>query len=201
MRQILGVLLCFFILLLAGCANPTRINESVDSQFHQQKLATLSHWKIKGRLAFKSPEEKVSAYINWQQQDQSYQLSLNTFIGINIMKMEGNLGYAMIEADDQTFTDKQASTLIQRVTGWNIPVESLALWIKGQHTEQDNVVFSDSGLLASLTAKCTACAPWQLTYSNYKQVDGVLLPHMIQLDNTIDSRNQIKIKITSWQQF
>lgn len=200
MKQVIVLTLVFSMLLLAGCATPTRVNESINSQLHQQQLATLTHWKIKGRLAFKSPDEKVSAYLNWQQQDQSYELTLNTFIGTNIMKMEGHPGFAMLEADDQTFTDQNASRLIKRVTGWNIPVDKLALWVKGQHTEQDNAVFNENGLLAAVTAKCKSCAPWQLTYSKYKQVNSVWLPHMVVLDNTDDERNQIKIKISSWRQ-
>lgn len=191
--------LIFGILLMSGCATPVRENQSVDSQLHQQRLAKLSQWQIKGRLAFKSSQEKVSAYMRWRQQGKEFDLKLTTFIGTSIMAMQSRPGFTQIEADDQIYTDQDASSLIQQVTGWNIPVGKLALWVKGQHTRSDNVVFDEGGLLSSLKAKCRACAPWILTYSRYKMVSGIWLPHDIVLTNSSDAENQIKIKITDWQ--
>ncbi|GAC13535.1 lipoprotein insertase outer membrane protein LolB [Aliiglaciecola lipolytica] len=187
------------ILLLSGCVSSTKINQSVDSDYHQQQLTALTHWKIKGRLAFQSEEEKVSAYMNWHQQNKDFDLQLNTFIGTSILKMHGEESFAWLEVDDQTFIDNNANELILQVTGWNIPVERLALWVKGQHTEADNVVFDDFGLVSTLEAKCRKCAPWTLSYSNYKKVEELWLPHSIQLVNTQNAMNQIKIKISSWQ--
>jgi outer membrane lipoprotein LolB len=187
------------VLLIAGCATPIRENQSVDSHRHQQRLATLTDWKIRGRLAFKSPEDKVSAYLRWHQQKQEFDLKLTTFIGTTIMTMQGQPGYVQLETDEQIYSDLSASRLIYKVTGWNIPVEKLALWVKGQHTDKDNVIYDDQGLIRSLTAKCRSCAPWTLLYSGYKQVDDVWLPQNIELRNTRDPNNQIKIKISTWQ--
>ncbi|GAA0858279.1 lipoprotein insertase outer membrane protein LolB [Aliiglaciecola litoralis] len=193
------VVLFFSALFIGGCATPVRENQSVDSKLHQQRLSAISQWQVKGRLAFKSTEEKVSAYMRWRQKNKEFDLTLTTFIGTTIMTMQNQPGFAQLEADEQIYTDIDASSLILQVTGWNIPVDKLALWIKGQYTRSDNVVFDDNGLLSSLTAKCRACAPWTLQYSRYKQVGDVWLPHDIVLTNSGDPNNQIKIKISAWQ--
>lgn len=188
-----------FILGLAGCATSPPSNQTVDSIAHQQQLAKFSHWKIKGRLAFKSPKEKFSAYLHWQQQDQSFNLQLNTFIGTTLVAMEGYPGFASLEADDRTFSDRSASELIRRVTGWNIPVEQLASWVKGQHSQNDQVVYDEFGRVQSLTASCKGCNGWLLTFSNYRTIDTLPMPHQIELRNQKDPDNQVKIKVTSWQ--
>ncbi|WP_342807454.1 lipoprotein insertase outer membrane protein LolB [Alteromonas sp. M12] len=199
MKSIFVISACLTILLLSGCVTSTRINQSIDSERHQQQLSDLTHWKIKGRLAFKSEEDKVSAYMNWQQQLTQFDLQLNTFIGTSILKMQSGDNYAKLEVDDQTFTDTDPNKLILRVTGWNIPVEKLGLWVKGQHTKNDNVVYDEYGLVSKLEAKCKKCVPWTLTYSDYKKVEELWLPHAIELTNTQNTANQIKIKISSWQ--
>ncbi|WJG11314.1 lipoprotein insertase outer membrane protein LolB [Aliiglaciecola sp. LCG003] len=187
------------VLLLNGCASKRIQNQSVDSVAHQQALSEFNHWKIKGRMAFKSADEKFSAYVRWEQLDQQYDLQLNTFIGTTLMSMEGYPGYAKLEADDKTYTDVNASDLIQRITGWNIPVAKLSMWVKGQHSDQESIIYDDLGLVNQLVSKCKRCSPWILTYSKYKLVDELLLPHQIELVNRKDKQNQIKIKITSWQ--
>ncbi|MFA3789828.1 lipoprotein insertase outer membrane protein LolB [Aliiglaciecola sp. SL4] len=199
MKPIFVISACLLLLILSGCVTSTKINQSIDSKRHQQQLSDLTHWKIKGRLAFKSEEEKVSAYMNWQQHENQFDLQLNTFIGTNILKMHSDDNFAKLEVDDKTFTDSDPNSLILKVTGWNIPVEKLGLWVKGQHTAKDNVIYDEYGLVSQLEAKCKKCVPWTLTYSNYKKVEQLWLPHALQLTNTQNIANQIKIKISSWQ--
>lgn len=199
MKNLFRAAFLFLCAVLAGCASLPQSIQTVDSIAHQQQLEQLSHWKIKGRLAFKSPEEKFSAYLHWQQRDQTFDLQLNTFIGTTLVSMQGYPGFASLEANDKTFSDRNASELIKRVTGWNIPVESLALWVKGQHTQDDSVVYDEFGRVKSLTARCNGCAGWLLNFSNYRTVDDIPMPHQIELINQQDQSNQVKIKVTSWQ--
>lgn len=200
MKNLFRATILLFIALIAGCTTLPPSNQTVDSIAHQQQLAQISHWKIKGRLAFKSPEEKFSAYLHWQQQNQEFNLQLNTFIGTTLVSMEGYPGFASLEADNKTYSDRNASELIRRVTGWNIPVEKLAIWVKGQHTNKDSVVYDEFGRVESLTANCQGCEGWMLTFAKYKLFDGIPMPHQISLTNSLEPANQVKIRVTSWQQ-
>ncbi len=191
--------LALLMIFLFGCTSTQVPQQEIDRQAHQSKLADYDHWVMKGRMAFKSPEEKFSAYMNWEQQEQVFQLNLNSFIGTSLMQMEGYPGFAKLEADDKVYTDKNASLLIKRITGWNIPVEKLALWVKGQVEEEDNVTVDQFGLVTSLEPQCENCTRWRLDYSKYKLVNDLWLPHQIELQNMTQKENQIKIRISSWQ--
>lgn len=185
-----------FVIWLVGCASAPPPN-NIDTNAQQQMLENFQSWQLSGRLAFKSPGEKFSANLNWQQQQQVYQLKLTNFIGVSLMTMKGFDGHAEIEADDKTYKGSDPELLIQQITGWNIPVSGLATWIKGQAQRQDRATFDDNGLLQQLIPNCQSCAPWTIQYSQYKQVDLVWLPHRINLTQAPD--NKIIIRINSWQ--
>ena len=72
--------------LISGCAlfnRPTKTptNQTLPASHNQ----TLQHWQLKGKLIFKSPAEKFSANLLWQQQGKLSDIRLNTFLGISIL--------------------------------------------------------------------------------------------------------------------
>jgi outer membrane lipoprotein LolB len=188
----------FVIIWLAGCASAPP-PKNIDTNTQQILLSDFESWQLSGRLAFKSPEEKFSANLNWQQQQQAYNLKLTNFLGISLMTMQGFDGYAEIESDDQLYTGHDPERLIQKITGWNIPVGRLGTWIKGQAEKQDYAVFDENGLLQELVPKCDKCDQWTITFAQYEQVDALWLPHKINLTQEQPTKNKIIIRINSWQ--
>ncbi len=190
-------LLILITILLSACATPPPTNIQVNSQEHQAKLSQIQHWKLKGRMAFKGSDEKFSANVNWQQIDDSYHLSLNTMLGINILTMQGDKESAELNADDEQYQDTDASHLIWRITGWQIPVSQFPFWIKGQAQPTDKVIYAQSGVIEQLIPVCDNCAGWLISYQDYHQVDNVWLPHNIKLNNSALG-NQILIRVNQW---
>ncbi|MEI8648285.1 lipoprotein insertase outer membrane protein LolB [Paraglaciecola sp. Hal342] len=56
-------------------------------------------------MAFKSPDDKFSANVNRQQIQDSYHLSLNTMLGINILSMHGDDVSVELDADGEHYQD------------------------------------------------------------------------------------------------
>lgn len=184
---------------LTGCTSLPKDPIEINKNEHQIKLAEYEQWKIRGRLAFKSPEEKnFSASLNWQQQKTSFTLRLSSVIGTSLMKMRGRPGFAELQADDKTYTDTDASALIRRVTGWNIPISNFSSWIKGQVKPGDYAEWDQIGLVRKLSPLCQGCEEWTISFSHYKQKDDVWLPHEVRLNNKLKPGNNIKIRISSW---
>tara|TARA_R110002012_G_scaffold148284_1_gene307063 strand:+ start:308 stop:928 length:621 start_codon:yes stop_codon:yes gene_type:complete len=190
-------LLILITILLSACATPPPTNIQVNSQEHQAKLSQIQHWKLKGRMAFKGSDEKFSANVNWQQIDDSYHLSLNTMLGINILTMQGDKESAELNTDDEQYQDTDASHLIWRITGWQIPVSQFPFWIKGQAQPTDKVIYAQSGVIEQLIPVCDSCAGWLISYQDYHQVDNVWLPYNIKLNNSALG-NQILIRVNQW---
>ncbi|MCV2886667.1 lipoprotein insertase outer membrane protein LolB [Aestuariibacter sp. AA17] len=188
-----------FVLVLTGCATKPQAPISLNASAHQAQLANIHQWSIKGRMAFKSTEDKFSANLNWVQNTQEYDVKFTTFIGTHLMSMRSTDEFAEMQIDDQYYVDANAETLIQRTTGWHIPLSHLPQWIKGQFTENATYRFDERGLLQSLSPHCTSCGEWQITFGQYQKINHVWLPHQLVLTNPLEHNTQIKIRIHTWQ--
>jgi outer membrane lipoprotein LolB len=194
-KQTLSVLT--FILILVGCASPPKPQVNLNSSIHQLSLNKLEHWSIKGKLGFKSPNKKQSVNFRWQQSPLQYQLNMTSIIGTSLVKMHGNDDGVTLIADDETYQDSDPSHLIWRVTGWQIPVEKLRFWIKGQHQIKDQVVISEQGWVNQLQPICDNCENWLISYDNYELVDKTWLPHKVILNNSF-TNSQLLIRVNTW---
>lgn len=185
------LLIFISILILSACATKPQISyqdASVAGKFPQR-------WTIDGRIAFKSPEEKFSASMTWQQNNQDYLLRLSKLIGGTLLTMQKSGERVLLEVDDNTFTDTNAERLIYQNTGWIIPVEDLKFWVSGRLNPDGSAVKSqqrdDNGRLWSFTSD----NGWRVKYQNYKVFSGTALPHNILLSK---NKLQLKIRITNW---
>lgn len=183
--------------LMYGCASPPKQIIHLNSANHQLSLNQQHNWQINGKIGFKSPDKKQSAYLRWQQQQDHYQLNLTTIIGTSLLSLKGRNGEVELIADDQTYQDTDPARLIWRVTGWQLPVEQLRFWVKGQHQNKDKVLLSEQGWVSQLTPKCKNCQDWVILYEHYKLVETTWLPHKVVLKNH-KNNSQLLIRINEW---
>lgn len=186
-----------FALLMFGCASPPKQIITLNSANHQISLKQLQTWQINGKIGFKGPDKKQSANLRWQQQQDQYQLNLTTVIGTSLLTLKGQRDEVVLVADDQTYRDTDASRLIWRVTGWQMPVEQLRFWIKGQHQKKDKVLLSEEGWVSQITPNCKNCDDWLISYDSYKLVGTTWLPHKVVLKNH-KNNSQLLVRINEW---
>lgn len=153
------------------------------------------NWAVEGRIAFKSPEDKFSASLHWQQQQLDYQLRLSKLIGGTLLYMEQINSKVLLKVDDNTFVDINAERLIYEKTGWQIPVADFKYWISGR-LNPDSIAVSelkrdDNGRIWSFTS----ATGWRVKYQNYKVFSGMALPHNLVL---INGELQLKLRINDW---
>jgi outer membrane lipoprotein LolB len=194
-----SVWLLVWVGLMAGCAHQPSISPTlpVDSQVHQQSLASYKNWTIQGKIGFKSPEKKQSASLRWLQTRKKYQLNLTSILGSSILSMQGDEQNVLLKVGKDTYQDTDASFLIWRTTGWEIPVEHFPTWVKGAYRNQDHVVLSDQGWVTQLNPSCSNCEQWEIHYSAYQFVEKRWLPHKITLKNKMNN-SQLLIKVNTW---
>jgi outer membrane lipoprotein LolB len=111
--------------------------------------------------------------------------------------MKGDEEGASLSTDDETYQDADPSHLIWRVTGWQIPVEKLRFWIKGQYQKNDQVLISEQGWVSQLNPICHNCHNWVINYDNYKLVNKIWLPHKVVLNNSLNN-SQLLIRVNKW---
>ena len=202
-NNLIKILATFGILIsLSACVSGPSTPADINSAEHQQKLTSIQNWRIEGRLAYKSPDEKKSASLNWRQNAQKYQFNLSTLFGTSLLEMKGEPNYVVLEADDKQYQDTDPSRLIWRTTGWRIPLSHFPQWIKGQTADTDKTLYSPEGLVQQIQSQCFACKDWLINYDKYKlvnglEIDALWLPHKIVLVNAT-TNSQIIIRVNKW---
>ncbi len=203
-------IILFTVIILSACVSKQRLeNQAVITL--NNNLAQLTDWQIKGKIAWITPLERKSAYINWQQNHANMQFNLSNVLGINLASLHYDGEIATLEADGQTYTDLSPSRLIFHTTGWHVPLEPLSSWVKGALTKQgrnatsnqQQVIRYENGLIQQIKATCTNCDQWTIDYNSYVNVNiqGIdyQLPQQINMHNPVNQA-QIKIKINQWSQ-
>lgn len=186
--------------LLTGCAifqpksTTTPINQT------QAAVKKLKNWQLKGKLIFKSPEEKFSASLNWAQQQQNTDIRLTTFLGISILKLKQSEQQAKLEYDGNTYQADNAAQLLAKHTNLHWPIDQMQEWIKGVSTTPGQMIqYNQNQQISQITLLDNHGNPWQLKYPQYMAVEhqgkSYQLPKQVRLQN---QQMTIIIKISRW---
>lgn len=200
----IAIISSFF--LFACTVVPKGPENAVNLTSQLKQVADISQWQLKGKIAFRRGEEGASATMNWKTDSDDFNFRLTNLLGVTLVNLDVEDKKAVLEADGETFVDAMPEPLIYRVTGMDIPVNSLLSWIKGLPLPSDQFTLTDKGLLATLTSTCQACQGWEVSYANYGSVtqkngNTVWLPHainLIQPATQYREKTQLKIKIYKW---
>lgn len=196
------------LLLLASCATKPPITASLG--YIQQDLSTLTRWQVSGKIAFITPNERASAYMNWQNSEDQVAFNLNNLLGINLANLEITNGNVVLEANSERFTGESPSQLIYETTGWRVPIEELQNWVKGyipsnlNEINQPTIKYSENGLAESVNFDCEFCDVWNIRYVGFQTAN--IGEQQYVLPKTIDMTNpayqaRIKINVSKWSQY
>ena len=133
-RLLRHVLWWFNVLLLSACATrpPAPPADPAAWRAHRAALENLSQWQVQGRVGVRAGEEGWNASFDWQQQDQDYRIRLRGPFGQGAVELHGNdQGVWLKQADRPPVFALDPETLLERETGWWLPVSGLRFWLRG----------------------------------------------------------------------
>jgi len=174
-----GALTQLFILLAAACLLASCAVQQPVISAAQQPLETLRDWRMDGKLGFRSPEKNGSAWINWVQRQDAYDLRLSGPFGASATRIQGDSNFAVLsQSGRDDIYAASGEELSEWLFGWQFPVAQLVSWVKGLPAAEpapQKIVTAPTGLLESLQQQ-----GWTLQYSNYRQEAGWVLPGRIE---------------------
>ncbi|MCC4831400.1 lipoprotein insertase outer membrane protein LolB [Shewanella sp. 10N.7] len=189
------MLVCCLFLTACSVKPPHKLTNIDVNQASETKA-----WELQGKLAFRSDADKFSTNLFWFH-DHSFnqphdELTLTTVIGTTVLSLSSKQGLASIDVQGKTYTDRDPQQLISRVSGMQIPLNKLPLWITGQVTSDDQIeAYHPDGSIKAFTSKDIS-GDWQVKFMSYQQQSGANVPRLLQI-NRADV--QIKIQINQWQ--
>src|SRR5690349_1363698 len=118
-------------LLLAGCGGGG-IRPGVDDQ---------RHWQLSGKLGLRGPQLAESAYINWRQCGDDYDLRLTTPLGQTVARVEGHGDLLTVSIQDKApVTTGQPEQFLYEQLGWSVPIRALRYWVRGEAAPGEQAV-------------------------------------------------------------
>lgn len=190
-RALARLTLVLLLIIASGCATQPPRDDSPKTA--EQTLA-LNTWHAKGKIGIRHRGKAQSAYFDWNNKRQAYEIRLSGALGVGAAKLVKKGNQVKLSTKDGKFKGHSAEDIMQQTLGWSIPVSEFAFWIKGLSAPlvaADNSSISEDGALQTLEQM-----GWRIRYAKYERIYGHLLPGKV-----IAERDDIKITlaIKNWK--
>ncbi|MGN6513484.1 MAG: lipoprotein insertase outer membrane protein LolB [Lysobacteraceae bacterium] len=200
-----GIALLASLLLLAACAGqparaPGPLLPAAEAQARQQAreaaLAAQPRWTLQGRVAISNGRDGGSGRIDWRQDGTHYEVALAAPVTRQSWRLAGGDGAVRLEGlEGGPRVGADATALLQQATGWVVPVDALAAWVRGARAPghgEAAVEYGADGALATLRQD-----GWVLRYRDWRPQPGlaVALPHWVEA--TRDAA-RVRLVVDAW---
>jgi len=132
--------------------------------------AALLHWHISGKIGIRLPEGAHSAYVEWTQHANAFDVLLFGPLGQGKSRLQGKPGDVQLSlANGDTWHDQSPEALLTRLYGWQLPVSRAQYWVKGLAAPASAAItqFNADGSLAHLEQD-----GWVIDYLAYFSLNG-----------------------------
>ena len=189
-------------LLLAACATrpagPALPPIAGTPEAHQAArvvaLAAAPAWSMSGRVALSNGKDGGSGRIEWVQDGPRFDVSLSAPVTRQSWRVTGGQGEARLEGlDGGPRTGPDAGVLVRDATRWDIPVESLAAWVRGEGAgEAATLRFGADGRLVQL-----AEAGWTVDFADWRiaGAEGLELPNRVEARQ---GEARVRLVVDAW---
>ena len=191
------------ICILTACATPQRtpieapLPPSTETQQPSTPIVSpqsLSAWELSGAIAARNQKKGWTASLNWLQQGPNqYQIRLFGPLGGGTVIIEKKGSVITYRDGPKVLKSNNASELLQKQTGTQLPVHNLYYWVRGlkapgavsasQYDENHRLLALNQG-------------GYHIEYSAYTSVNGMHLPSKIRLQG---HGVLIKLVIKHWR--
>ena len=186
------------VVLLPACSTtgPAKVEEKERGRLYQAKsdqLAVFSAWALEGRLAISNEAEGGSGQFRWETNDQSIQMDFHGALGRGAWKLKADRQGAELSLADGTIHHADTiDQLVRQQLEWEIPVESLAWWVRGLATPRrvQRRDIDGEGNVSKLLQD-----DWTIEYSKYRAYEGINLPVKL---TAYRGKWKVKLAIRSW---
>lgn len=185
--------------LLTACATRPPMPEGGRDQawqHHQDRVAELTQWELKGRIALRLQNEGWTASVHWQQEQGAYLIRLIAPWGQGVYNLRGDGNAVQLRMpDDRLLYAQDPETLLRENLGWQVPVEGMVYWVRGlpsPGSTPDSLNLDKRGRLQALRQD-----GWRVHYDRYGLFSGgVALPEKLTIERD-DVR--VRLLIHTWE--
>jgi outer membrane lipoprotein LolB len=185
---------------LAGCASlfprapapevPPEVSQALWQQ-HRKQLAKIGDFALNGRIA---SGMLGRADLYWKQQANGrFSMRVSGPLGVGAAELSGNARQVRVRtAQGEEFTTDPEAWLQQQF-GWSLPVRGLRWWALGLPAPgiRYQLELDAEGRAARIVQN-----GWDLSYTEYQEVDGIVLPKRVE---AVNGENEVRLLADRWE--
>ncbi|HVI25952.1 MAG TPA: lipoprotein insertase outer membrane protein LolB [Xanthomonadaceae bacterium] len=193
--------------LLAACAGrplrapgpalPAEVAQARQAE-REAALAAQPHWSLQGRVAVSTAGRGGSGRLDWNQDGADYVIALSAPVTRQSWRLRGSPGHARLEGlDGGPREGDDATALLLEATGWLVPVDALAAWVRGARAAGHGPAAVDYGADGQLAA--LRQDGWSLRYADWRPAAGlaIALPYRVEATRG-DAR--VRLVVDAWDE-
>lgn len=182
-------LLLIGVLLVSGCSF---VPIAPDIPASAEALQS-DQWRARGKFSYRSDEITQSGNFDWQQDGDDYQMRLYGPLGMGSVRISGNPNLVRVQTGDQDIRSDQPLQLLHSLTGFEIPLNSMPIWLLGETAtaRPSNRVLDSENRLQSFTER-----NWSLHYDDYSEFGDQQIPTTI---NAQKNDVHMRLLVKTWE--
>lgn len=153
----------------------------------------MDNWALDGKLAVSNDDDGGSGNLQWRNEPGLSELDFRGALGRGAWQLEIRPDQAILNlANGETWQAPDVSILVRDHVGWEVPVNSLAWWVRGLAAPGpvDERQLDPDGRITLLSQE-----GWDVEYKKYKEFSGMVMP------TRLDARNgdqRVKFIMREW---
>jgi outer membrane lipoprotein LolB len=184
------------LIVISGCASKSSF-KLIDPN-NPPGLTELNHWQLEARVAIQTPEDSITASLDWQKNNREFNFLISGAFGVTLAHLVQDKRQASLDIPDHdTMIHSDAQVLLQQALGWDFPIDALSYWIKGlpSGTPGEIITRDELGKITSIEM-----GYWQINITKYRKFQGFDLPKMIKASHPNMSLKVVAKKWAFYQQ-
>lgn len=188
---------CLLSLLVACSPQKNTVQPTIISALKQGRsmdqagLYALDHWSIVGKISLQYQGRTHIGSLEWVQKGEEYKIILYGPAGFGGIRIEGSPGWVRVKSDQGSQEATSPEALVYSLYGFDLPVSSLAFWVKALPMPFEPFELEDDQGLPSTLSQ----SGWKMAYSDYVLQESFILPTKIKAQN---ERMKMVIKVQRW---
>jgi outer membrane lipoprotein LolB len=170
MRSALRLAALGLCAILAACSTPG-IRPGLDD--HER-------WQLSGKIGLRGPQLAESAYINWRQCGDTYDVRISGPLGQTVARIDGKGEQLRLWFEGQEpVQTSEPEALMQQQLGWSVPLRALRYWVRAEAAPGSAAQLSG----AAQQPESLQQFGWQVNYLAYHQNGATTLPAKLRMSD------------------
>lgn len=150
-------------------------------------------WQLSGKIGLRAPQLAESAYVNWRQCGDRFDVRISGPLGQTVARIDGRGEQLTLQFEGrEPMTTSEPEALMQQQLGWSLPIRALRYWVRAQAAPGGDAEFSGPPQQPNTLQQ----QDWQIDYLAYHQNGATTLPAKLRL--TGRSNLQATLLINEW---